>query len=164
MKKFTIQTIFLVITIFLALGVATSKISTSLPFLPQAQKGTTKAVKIGNLKIPVELADTKEKRSKGLGGRENLASDSGMLFIFSKEDKYSFWMKGLKFPLDIIWIRNNIVVDIISNAKPPTINQKDETLPIYLPREQVDMVLEVNAGFVSSHGIKISDNVEIINQ
>jgi len=163
MKKFTIQTIFLVIIIFLALGVATSKISTNFSFLPQVQKETIKEIKINNTILQIEVADTKEKRSKGLGGREVLASNSGMLFIFPKEDKYSFWMKGLKFPIDIIWIRKNIVVDIIRNAKHPEKNQKDEILPTYLPREQVDMVLEVNGGFVNSHNIKINDTIELIN-
>lgn len=164
MKKFIIQTIFLVIIIFLGLAVATSKISTNLPLFPQIQRENIKEIKIRNTIIQIETADTKEKRSKGLGGRENLASNSGMLFIFPKQDKYAFWMKGLKFPLDMIWIRKNIIVDIIKNAKPPEQNQKDETLPTYLPRELVDMVLEVNAGFVDSHGIKINDAVEVINQ
>lgn len=168
MKKFTMQTIFLVIIIFLALAIATSKISTNAPFLaqvlPPSQRDRVKEIKIGNTIAQIEVADTKDKRSKGLGGRESLASNSGMLFIFPKEDKYAFWMKGLKFPLDMIWIRKNIVVDIIKNAKPPLQNQKDETLPTYLPREQVDMVLEVNASFVDIHGIKINDVVEVINQ
>lgn len=159
MKKFTIQTIFLVIIIFLSLAVATSKISTPLPFL-QPREEIPGEIKIGNTKIQVEIADTKDKRSQGLGGKESLASSSGMLFIFPKADKYSFWMKGLKFPLDLIWIRNDVVVDIIKNAKPPQPNQKDETLPIYLPREPVDMVLEVNGGFVDSHSIQIGDKIE----
>lgn len=162
MKKFVIQTIFLVIIIFLGLAIATSKISTNLPLFPQIQRENIKEIKIRNTIIQIEVADTKDKRSKGLGGRESLASNSGMLFVFPKEDKYSFWMKGLKFPLDLIWIRNNQVVDIIKNAKQPDLNQKDETLPIYLPREPVDMVLEVNSGFVDQNNIRMGDKIETI--
>lgn len=162
MKKFVIQTIFLVIIIFLGLAVATSKISTNLPLFPQVQRESIKEIKIRSTIIQIEVADTKDKRSKGLGGRESLASNSGMLFVFPQPNKYSFWMKGLKFPLDLIWIRNNQVVDIIKNAKQPDFNQKDETLPIYLPRESVDMVLEVNSGFVDQNNIRMGDKIETI--
>lgn len=163
MKKFTIQIIILLIIIFLSLAIATSRIQTTIPFTPfTPQREVTTKVKIGGREISVELADTKEKRAKGLGGRENLASNSGMLFIFPKEDKYQFWMKEVKFPLDLIWIRKTEVVDIIKDAKPPEPGQKDETLPIYLPREPVDMVLEVTGGFVDMHNIKIGDTIEIM--
>ncbi len=161
MKKFTIQIIFLVIIIFFALGIATSKISTDLPFLPKTQREETVSIIIGNAQVLVEIANTKDKRTRGLGGREVLASNSGMLFVFPQEDKYRFWMKGLKFPLDIIWIKNNMVVDIIKGVAPPMQEQKDETLPIYIPRETVDMVLEVNSGFVDANKIKTGDTLKI---
>lgn len=161
MKKFTIQAVFLVIIIFLGLAVATSKISAPFSILQTKQEDVTRVLKIGNTEIQVEISDTRDKRAKGLGGREKIASNSGMLFVFSKSDKYSFWMKGLKFPLDMIWIKDNMVVDIIKNAKQPEPNQRDETLPIYLPKETVDTVLEVNSGFVDSHNIQIGDKIDI---
>lgn len=161
-KKFTIQTIILLIIIFVSLAIFTSRLNPFLTFVPQRE--VTQIVRINNVEIEVEVADTKEKRSRGLGGRESLATQSGMLFIFPQEDKYSFWMKSLKFPLDLIWIRNMAIVDIIKGATPPSAGQKDETLPIYLPREPIDMVLEVNGGFVGSQGIKIGDMMEIVNK
>ena len=41
---------------------------------------------------------------KGLSGRDNLADDEGMFFVFEKSDIYPFWMKDMKFAIDIIWI------------------------------------------------------------
>lgn len=161
MKKFVIQAITLLAVIFGALAIYTGKLPNNLRLGPPPQTQTSEVV-IGGVKIKVDLATSPEKRRQGLGGREFLASDSGMLFIFEKPDRHAFWMKGLNFPLDFMWIRNRVIVDIIKEAKPPTESQKDEDLPIYLPQIPVDMVLEVTGGFVDSHNIKIGDNIEIV--
>lgn len=110
----------------------------------------------------VEVSDDASERGKGLGGKESLASDSGMLFLFPKADKYPFWMKGLRFSLDFIYISNNEVVDIIKNAMPPTEGQPDDQLPIYVPAVPVDRVLEVNGGVIDNLNIRIGDKVEVI--
>ncbi len=158
MKKFVIQFIVLLVVIFGALAIYASKI-TSLPFVPERPK--TSVVQVKSTKINVEVADTAAKRKQGLGGRQSLASDSGMLFIFEKPDVYKFWMKGLSFPLDLIWIRDETVVDIIKNAVPPMSGQKDETLPLYAPSQPIDKVLEVSSGFVDNHGIQVGDTIII---
>src|ERR1044071_5405536 len=57
--------------------------------------------------VLVEIADTDQKRSLGLGGRASLAPDAGMLFIMPQRKKPTFWMKGMLIPLDFIWIDGN---------------------------------------------------------
>ena len=120
-----------------------------------------KELVINDQKLKVEIADTQDKRSKGLGGRESLATDSGMLFIFPKPDKYPFWMKGLKFPLDFIYIREDKVIDFLPNIQPPSAGATDESLPIYLPREEVDKVLEVASGTIEKLNIKVGDKIQL---
>lgn len=159
MKKFIIQFVILIIVVFGALAIATSKIN-NLPFSPPQLK--TGTVYINDTKINVEIADTAAARSKGLGGRTSIASDSGMLFQFDKPGKYAFWMKGMQFPLDFIWIRANRVADLQTNLQPPSPGQSDQQLPVYEPNQVVDMILEVNSGFVEKHDIKIGDLVRII--
>ena len=160
MKKFTFQAIILVILVFVALAFYTSKI----PFIPFLQPTLTlKQLTVNGNTLKVEIAESKDARNKGLSGRDSLATDSGMLFIFDKADKYPFWMKGLKFPLDFIWIRNNIVVDFLQNIKQPEPNQQDSTLTVYAPKIPVDMVLEVNAGIIDRFGIKEGDVIRIEN-
>lgn len=163
MKKFLIQVVLLIILTFLALGYFFSgfqfSTGSSNPFFPTTL--TTGQVKINDDVFIVEIADNKDERSKGLGGRQSLASGSGMLFIFVSPDKYQFWMKGLSFPLDFIYINGNEVVDIIKNAAPPRPDQSDDQLPIYIPAVPVDKVLEVNAGTVDALDIRIGDRVEI---
>lgn len=161
MKKFTFQFIALFIIILVAIYYGANGNKSNFSFFQQPQKPALKVITINDKKINVEIADTQEKRTKGLGGRDNLATDSGMLFIFPKEDRYSFWMKGTKFPLDIIWIKGNNIVDILTNAKPPENGQKDETLPLFQPVVAIDKVLEVAAGSVDRLQIRVGDKITI---
>lgn len=157
MKKFLIQFFLLVVVIFFALAIYTNKIP-YIPFLPQPIKAAQ--VTINESKLKVEIADTKEKRSKGLGGRSALSEGQGMLFIFPKEDKYPFWMKGVSFPLDFIWIKGDRVVDLLENIS-PLAGQKDADLPIYVAKEPIDKLLEVSAGTVARLNIKVGDTIKI---
>lgn len=113
---------------------------------------------INNIKIKVEVADTPFKREKGLSGKNNLADGQGMLFIFEKEDRYSFWMKGMKFPLDFIWINKNKIVEISTGIKPP--KDPNDIQEVLIPAQNVNLVLEVPAGFVDQHKIKVGEKVE----
>lgn len=123
---------------------------------PNTEQSTV--VKIGRTQVQVEIAATPEKRAQGLSGRVELADDHGMLFPMGEPQVYAFWMKAMRFPLDIIWIRDGRVVDISENVPAPTAGE----LPVSVrPREPIDYVLEVNAGFVEKKGIGVGDRVEI---
>lgn len=166
MKKFAIQVVLLVLVIggsilFFSTSNGSSNAAGNffLPFLPQ--KEITKTLQINGAILQVELADTPSKRSKGLGGKESLGENEGMLFTFTKLDKYPFWMKGLSFPLDFVWIKGTEVVDVSENVPQPSPGQSDKDLPIYSSKVEVDKVLEVNAGMVKKLNIKIGDMIEI---
>src|ERR1035437_2682069 len=73
------------------------------------------------------LAETSQDQAIGLAKYNKLEQDQGMLFLFANSDYYSFWMKDMKFPIDIIFIQNNKVVDVF-NKVPVSPN---ENLPIY---------------------------------
>lgn len=118
-----------------------------------------KKISINNTPFFVEIADTDEKRTQGLSGRDNMPENRGMLFVFGTNNTYSFWMKDMRIPLDFIWIDENTVVDITENIPPPDSDQKDSRLPLISPGSPVNKVLEVNAGFVAQHNIKTGDVV-----
>ena len=105
------------------------------------------------------MADTDEKRTKGLSGRKNLDEKEAMLFVFPEKKQYQFWMKDMNFPIDIIFINDDIVTNISKNAQP--IDPKSPNYTIYSPTVDINYVLEVNAGQTDKHGIKIGDKVEI---
>lgn len=161
MKKFSIQFTLLILVIAGTLFFLQKNPDLSgLPFVPK--QPVFKEIEIDGSKLKVEIADTQEKRSKGLGGRQALASDEGMLFVFPDTQKRPFWMKGLSFPLDFIWIREDKVVDLLHRVQPPAPGQPDESLPIYQSKEEVDKVLEVPAGTIQGLDIKVGDTVKIL--
>jgi len=115
-------------------------------------------VTIGAITFRVEIASTTLEKSRGLSGRDGLAEGSGMFFIFDAPSDYGFWMKDMKFPIDIIWIKGDMVVGFSENAAPEP-GKPIWELKIYRPPEPVDRVLEVNAGTAVKYGIKAGSAV-----
>ena len=115
----------------------------------------TKNIYFKNTIIRAEIADTALKIEKGLMFRKNIANNSGMLFVFKEEGRYAFWMKNMRFPLDIIWISKDRKVIGIAQDNVPC---KGNCL-IKKPLEKAKYVLEVNSGFVRKHGINLGDEV-----
>lgn len=161
MKKFGIQLAVLLIVIFGALYLYTSREILN-SFLPNTQPLSQRQIKVNQTVINIEVADEPNERARGLAGRDSLTADSGMLFVFPAEGKHRFWMKGMKIPLDFIFVKKGQVVDLIKNVQPPPSGQKDEDLTVYEPVVPIDMMLEVNAGFVDSRNIRVGDKVFLV--
>lgn len=115
---------------------------------------------INNKTFTVDLAKSEKEKMTGLSGRNSIDENSGMLFIFSKKDTYSFWMKDMKFPIDIIFIDSDKVVDVIQNATIPT-TKNVALLPIYKGTSPSNYILEIKAGAAQKYKIKIGDKVTI---
>ena len=103
-------------------------------------QASVRTIDIGNRALRVEVADTDAKRTLGLSGRESL-KEGGMLFVFDTPGNYGFWMKDMRFPIDIIWLDESYhVVDIARNVGPDTFPH------IFYPPYPVKYVLETNPG------------------
>jgi uncharacterized membrane protein (UPF0127 family) len=104
------------------------------------------------------VADTEEKRIKGLSGKAFLPSNTSMIFEFDTPDTYGIWMKDMLFPIDIIWLdKNKMIVNLISNADP-------ESYPhVYYPPKDSLYVLETRAGLIKDKGLKLGDEI-LFNQ
>lgn len=109
---------------------------------------------VGAVQIPIEIADTNEERALGLSNRESLAEGRGLLFIFEETGVYGFWMKDMKFPIDIVWIDENWVVVGIERRVTPN------TYPTtFFPPRPVKYVLELNSEEASRLGIDIGSRL-----
>ena len=73
----------------------------------ESVQNAQKILKINQINLNIEISDTKAKREQGLSGKEGLAENEGMLFVFEKEGYYGFWMKDMNFPIDIAWLDKN---------------------------------------------------------
>ncbi|PIU07773.1 MAG: hypothetical protein COZ85_02710 [Candidatus Moranbacteria bacterium CG_4_8_14_3_um_filter_34_16] len=111
-------------------------------------------VKIRDNYFLAERAFNPQKREKGLGGRKKMFSWNAMIFEFQEKNKYSFWMKGMLFDLDILWISDGKIVAIFKNI-PSDFSQN------ITPDILVDKVLEIKAGACDREGIELGDEVKI---
>lgn len=105
---------------------------------------------LNNKKISLIIADTEEKREKGLGNRDSLPKNKGMLFVFDKIDIYGFWMKNMRFAIDIVWLdENKKIVHIEKNVLPDTFPNT------FIPTQKSLYVIETNAGFVVDNDLEV---------
>ena len=115
----------------------------------------TQELKINQWKLTVEIADTRETQEKGLMGRDSMAEDHGMLFVYDRDSRKSFWMKNTKIPLSLAYIATDGTIREIYDMEPFSTRIVDS-------KYSVRYVLEVNQGAFDRHGIKAGDKVEFI--
>ena len=108
-------------------------------------------------KVFADVVKTQSAIERGLSGRENLLSNHGMLFIFSTPDRYGFWMKEMKFPIDILWLSNDGSVMHTEEGVSP------ETYPqTFAPKSGLARyVLELPAGYSREHQVEIGDKIDL---
>lgn len=104
----------------------------------------------------VEVIRDKEGLRKGLSLRESMTEDHGMLFVLDDSRQHAFWMKGMRFPLDIIFIGKNMkITEILENLQPC------ERCPLYVPKEHPAYALELNAGQARKQSLSVGDTLVI---
>ncbi|MEK7133517.1 MAG: DUF192 domain-containing protein [Patescibacteria group bacterium] len=132
--------------------------------IPETSPGPT--VRVGNTTVRVSVMDTPEERQIGLSGRERLAPDEGMLFIFPEDGQYAFWMKDMRFSIDILWLsasdrpsrdgsEDGRVVYMLENVSPDTYPQS------FVSSGPARYVLELPAGFVGRNNVSLGDIVRL---
>lgn len=92
--------------------------------------------------ILVEIARTEAERAQGLMFRESMPRDRGMVFLFPEKGVLPFWMKNCHFPLDLVYTKDGVIVDVLKSLPPCAA----DPCPSYKPSAEADTVLEVNAG------------------
>ena len=124
---------------------------------PGPYESTTVAVSDGNgtdlASVDVRIADTRAKRYTGLSETDSLASDDGMLFVHDREAEHSYVMRGMSFPIDIVFLDTDGTVVEVFHA-----GVDGENAP-YSARAKY--VLEVNRGWANRTGIGVGDTVEV---
>ncbi len=108
--------------------------------------------------VTVEAVSKQVDMDRGLMYRTSLEQNKGMLFVFTRDDKYKFWMKNMHFNLDILWISfDGHIVFIGRNIPACAI----DPCPVYTPDKEARYVLELNGGYTTSHHWKVGDNLDL---
>lgn len=112
----------------------------------------TRLLKTNHGFYSLEIANTPETRNLGLGGRKTLNQSRGMLFVFDTPAVQCFWMKGMFFSIDIIWLNSaKEVTHIEPNLSPNTFPQT------YCPQTPAKYVIELNSGEAARASIGVGD-------
>lgn len=140
--------------------------ATSAPALPgwrQTVPFSTESATVtvgSSLRVDAEIADTEPLRERGLGFRDGLRPGWGMLFVYENASRHTFWMKGMRFCLDIIWIEGGQIQGAAESVCPVP-GAADADLPRYDSAGAVTYILEMPAGWTSAHGFKQGTAVDI---
>lgn len=141
----------------LALGVAFG----GMPYLKKINAIEQRVqIKINDQVILADVARTEKARQIGLSNRLELNVNEGLLFVFDEPGKYGFWMKGMQFPIDIIWVKDDRIVGLKERI-PAEPGVSDSDLKIYTPPEDIDKVIEVSSGRIRLFRAQIGDQVLI---
>lgn len=120
-------------------------------------------------RVELEVARTRAQHRTGVSEWEEMyhvsntpdkAQERGMLFELGELQTPVFWMKGVEFPLDMIWLQGSTIVDITKRVQPEP-GVPDEELTLYSPSTEVNRVIEVRGGFADAYGIEIGDTIEL---
>ena len=111
-------------------------------------------IKIDDVSLDVQIADTEPRRVRGLMFQEQLPYDQGMLFVFDEPGLYPLWMLNMQFVLDIVWFdKNGNVVHIETDAHPCKTTSEITNCQSIIPEEEALYILEVTSGLVEKFGI-----------
>lgn len=122
---------------------------------PAYEKGALSIQTAGGqvLDFTIEIAKTDRERAFGLMFVRELAEDQGMLFLYSRPQRLSMWMRNTLIPLDMLFIRADGTVESIARQAIPL----DET--VLRSQGRVSAVLEIGGGKADLLGIAAGDRV-----
>ena len=109
-------------------------------------------IEISGHTLNVEIARTDEEHRVGLMNRKSLAENRGMLFVYDRDQRLSFWMKDTLIPLSIAFISSEGIIKEIQNMSP-------RSLRSIRSQQSVRYALEVNQGFFDELGVASGDQV-----
>jgi uncharacterized membrane protein (UPF0127 family) len=104
---------------------------------------------IGKHRISAELARTVRQIQTGMMFRKAIGEDEGMLFIFARPYRASFWMKNVSVPLSVAYIDSEGRILEIHPLEPGV----EE--PVEAGSDQVQFVLETARGWFERHGVDV---------
>ncbi len=130
-------------------------LSAALAAVASAGSATSFPLRVGAQMVQVEIALTPEEQSRGLMFRRSLEENSGMLFVFPRSKRMSFWMRNTAIPLDIGFFDADGILREIHELEP------FEERPVVSKSDELQYALEVNRGWFAAHGVAINAALDL---
>lgn len=158
MKRFRIHSCMMfLVTIMVFTPMLANAQSSDQGTLPPWRRGLpdgrdVATIVVGETSLDVDLAIDGAQQSLGLGYRNGLEPGTGMLFVGTDPMPRTFWMKGMRFCLDIIWIDGEEITGAAESVCPDPAGTADVDRARFSSPGPVTYVLEVPAGWMAEHG------------
>jgi len=108
--------------------------------------GKIVSAKVAGIPLELKVASTPESMMKGYSNQPAPKEGEGMLFVYQEELPLDFWMKGVDYPIDIMFFDSNrVLVDYLTMD--PCGDLEDRDLPIYRSKEPAMFAVEVTGGW-----------------
>lgn len=112
------------------------------------------AIKVGDRTVRAQVALLQDETVRGLMFRKELGADEGMVFVYDRPQRMSFWMRNTTVPLDIGFFDAEGVLREVYPMYP-----RDERQVV--SRGRVQIALEMNQGWYRSAGVKPGDRIDL---
>jgi len=106
------------------------------------------AMTVGGKPVRLQLAVLPLEQEQGLMHRRDLGTDDGMVFVYSRPQAMSYWMRNTPSPLDIGYFDASGTLLEVYGMLP-----FDET-PVRSRSQQIQYCVEMQRGWYSAHGVK----------
>ena len=103
-------------------------------------------------RIDAEVAADQQNRMQGLMNRRSMATNQGMLFVFTHPDRHCMWMRNTLLPLSVAFLDEQGRILNIEDMKPQTENNHCASSP-------ARFALEMNQGWFANKGIKVGQRI-----
>lgn len=150
MKRFVVLMLALILLAQPAAALAQETLPPWRRDLPAGR--STATITVGTSEVKVDLAIDPFEQQLGLGYRNGLDDDTGMLFVGNESRTRTFWMKGMRFCIDIIWIENGQVIGAAESVCPDPEGTEDVDRARFSSGVPVTHVLEMPAGWMQENG------------
>jgi hypothetical protein len=163
-SRLLIALLLAVLSVTAPLAMAAQEPATLPPWRRDLPEGRERAaITVGDTGLTVDLAIDPWEQTLGLGYRNGLEPGTGMLFINDTARNQTFWMKGMRFCLDIIWIVDGQITGAAENACPDPEGTPDADRARFQSGQPVTHILEVPAGWMAEHGYGPGTPVDFSN-
>lgn len=127
---------------------------------PAVAQGKRSSTTLNARQFRVETVVSPAALERGLSGRPPLPTGHGMLFIFPRLDRHTMWMPEMRFPLDIVWLDENLGVVHITRGAQPCPNRRE--CPSYGSEKMAKYAIEMTAGEAAAYGFRIGTQLSLL--
>ena len=126
-------------------------------FVTECGRYNKQEILINGKKIIMDVADDKCKIELGLSGTKEIKNSQGMLFVFDKIGNYGFWMKGMNYSIDVLWVDDDLsIIGIEKNLNPDTYPN------IFGQKYLFKYVVELPSGFSDENNIVVGNKISVL--